>query len=61
MTLNEKRIAKKFAKKIKKQAIKDWIKTGNFDEWFWDRVNEYYVKDNEREYIDNLFKKWVDK
>lgn len=61
MTFREKRIAKKFAKKVTKQAIKDWIEGGNFNEWFWDRACEYAVREDEIEYIDKNLTKWVDK
>lgn len=61
MTFNEKRIAKKFAKKIIKKAIKDWIHGSNFDEWFWDRANEYALREDEIDYITKNLKKWVDK
>ena len=61
MTNKEKRKAKKFAKKMKKQALKDWIKYGDFEEWFWDRVNEYTIEQNVMDYIEKISKKWVDK
>lgn len=61
MTFKEKRIARKFAKKIIKKAIKDWIHDGNFDEWFWDRANEYTLREDEIDYIIKNLKKWVDK
>lgn len=61
MTFREKRVAKKFAKRIVRKTIRDWIKSGNFDEWFWDRVNEYVVREDEVEYIDKNLIKWIDK
>ena len=61
MTFREKRIAKNFTKKITKQTIKDWLKSDNFDEWFWDRACEYAVREDETEYIDKNLIKWVDK
>ena len=61
MTFHEKRVAKRFAKIITRKAVQDWIKGGNFDEWFWDRVSEYVVREDEIEYIDKNLTKWVDK
>lgn len=50
-----------FANNIKKQAIEDWIHHGDFDQWFWDRVNEYVLSEEDIKNIDNIFQKWVDK
>jgi hypothetical protein len=61
MTFKEKRIAKKFAKKIVKKTIYDWLFSSNFDEWFWDRANEYALREDEIDYIIKNLKKWVDK
>lgn len=62
MTFNEKRIAKKFAKKMIKETIKRWMHNGNFDEWFWDSVYDgYALREDEIDYITKNLKKWVDK
>ena len=61
MTFNEKRIAKKFAKKMIKETIKYWLHSDNFNEWFWDCAHEYAIREDEIDYITKNLKKWVDK
>ena len=51
--------ARRFARKIRKEAIKDWIKDGNFETWFWDRADFYDLDYEDIQYIDYLVKYWV--
>jgi hypothetical protein len=60
MTFNEKENAKKFAEKITKEAIQDWLYSDRFDEWFWDRANEYIIKEEEDNYIHENLTQWID-
>lgn len=61
MTFYERRIAKRFAKKIAKKAIQDWLFSDKFDEWFWDRAYEYAIREDEEYYIFENLTKWVDR
>lgn len=60
MTLNEKENTKNFAKKISKEAIQDWLNSDKFDEWFWDRANEYEMEEEEENYIHENLTQWID-
>lgn len=57
----DQRKIEKLANDIKEQAIKDWIHYGDFNQWFWDRVDDYELEEEDIKIIDNIFQKWVDK
>lgn len=59
ITPNEKENAKNFAEKITKEAIQDWLNSDKFDEWFWDRANEYEIREEEENYINENLTQWI--
>lgn len=55
------RETKKIVNDITEQAIKDWIFYGDFDRWFWDRVDDYELEEEDIKNIDNILQKLIDK
>jgi hypothetical protein len=56
----DQRKIEKLANDVKEQAIKDWIHDGDFKRWFWDRIDDYELEEEDIKNINDILQKWVD-
>ena len=55
------RETRKLVNDIKEQAIKDWFLYGDFNQWFWDRADDYELDEEDIKNMNNIIQKLIDK